>query len=98
MNYANPQEHVPEAKHNNRVIKEQGQATYHRLHFSCLPHIMIKILVIDSAKKLNFFPSKHRISKYYRPWMILHQHNLDYRKHCQYAFGTYVQANDEPDP
>jgi hypothetical protein len=51
MNYANPQVHVPEAKHNNQVIKEQGRATYHRLHCSCLPHIMIKILVIDSAKK-----------------------------------------------
>jgi hypothetical protein len=30
--------------------------------------------------------------------MILHQCNLDYGKHCQYAFGTYVQAHDEPDP
>jgi hypothetical protein len=30
--------------------------------------------------------------------MILHQRNLDYDKHCQYAFGTYVQAHDEPDP
>jgi hypothetical protein len=53
-----------------------------------LPCIMIKILEIDSAKKLNFIPSKHGISKYYSPWMILHQHNLDYGKHCQYAFGT----------
>jgi hypothetical protein len=67
MNYANPQEHVPEAERNNRVIKEQVRATYHRLPFSCLPRIMIKILVIDSAKKLNFFPSKHGISKYYSP-------------------------------
>jgi hypothetical protein len=59
---------------------------------------MIKILVIDSTKKLNFFPSKHGISKYYSPRMILHQRNLDYGKHCQYAFGTYVQAHNEPDP
>ena len=98
MNYANPQEHVPEAERNNRVIKERVRATYHRLPFSRLPRIMIKILVIDSAKKLNFFPSKHGISKYYSPRMILHQRNLDYSKHCQYAFGTYVQAHDEPDP
>ena len=28
--------------------------------------------------------------------MILHQQNLDYNKHCRYAFGTYVQAHDEP--
>jgi hypothetical protein len=78
MNYGNPQEHVPEAEHNNQVIKEQVWATYHHLPFSHLPCIMIKILVINSAKKLNFFPSKHGISKYYSPWMILHQRNLDY--------------------
>ena len=30
--------------------------------------------------------------------MILHQKNLDFDKHCQYSFGTYVQAHDEPDP
>jgi hypothetical protein len=29
MNFANPQEHVPEAKRNHRVIKEQIRATYH---------------------------------------------------------------------
>jgi len=28
--------------------------------------------------------------------MILHQRNLDYSKHCQYALGMYVQAHDEP--
>ncbi len=59
MNYANPQEHVPEAECNNQVIKERVRATYHCLPFSRLQCIMIKILVIDSAKKLNFFPSKH---------------------------------------
>ena len=28
--------------------------------------------------------------------MILHQENLDYNKYCRYAFGTYVQAHDQP--
>jgi hypothetical protein len=40
MNYANPQEHVHEAKHNNRAINEWVQAAYHRLPFSRLPRIM----------------------------------------------------------
>jgi hypothetical protein len=50
------------------------------------------------SKKLNFFPAKNGISQYYSPRIILHQQNLDYDKHCQYAFGTYVQAHNEPDP
>jgi hypothetical protein len=98
VNYASPQEHVPEAKRNNRVIKERIRATYHRLPYDHLPRIMVKVLVNDSAKKLNFFPAKNGISQYYSPRMILHQQNLDYDKHCRYAFGTYVQAHDEPNP
>jgi hypothetical protein len=98
LNYANPQEHVPEAERNNRVIKERVRATYHRLPFTHLPRLMVKILVSEAAKKLNFFPAQHGISPYYSPRMILHQKNLDYGKHCQYSFGTYVQAHDEPNP
>jgi hypothetical protein len=30
--------------------------------------------------------------------MILHQRNLDYEKHCKHAFGSYVQAQDDPKP
>ena len=59
---------------------------------------MTKMLVIESTKKLNFFPSKGGISEYYSPIMILHQKNLDYKKHCKYSFGSYVQAHDEPNP
>jgi hypothetical protein len=78
VNYASPQEHVPEAERNNRVIKERIHATYHRLPYDRLPRIMVKVLVNDSAKKLNFFPAKNGISQYYSTRMILHQRNLDY--------------------
>jgi hypothetical protein len=70
VNYASTQEHVPEAKRNNRVIKERIHATYHRLPYDRLPRIMVKVLVDDSAKKLNFFPAKNGISQYYSPRMI----------------------------
>ena len=59
---------------------------------------MIKILAMESTKKLNFFPPKGGVSKYYSPRMILHQENLDYTKHCAYPFGTYVQAHTENNP
>jgi hypothetical protein len=98
MNYANPQEHVPEAERNNRVIKERFRAAFHRLPFKNIPKIMVKILAMECAKKLNFFPPKGGISPYYSPRMILHQQSLDYSKHCYYPFGSYVQAHNEPDP
>ncbi len=96
FNYANAQEHVPAAERNNRVIKERVRATFHRLPYTHLPRTMIKVLVMDSAKKLNFFPAKNGVSPYYSPRMILHQKNIEYGKHCQFAFGTYVQAHNEP--
>jgi hypothetical protein len=96
MNYANPQEHVPEAERNNRVIKERVRASYHRLPYTHLPRLMIKMLVTESAKKLNFFPTKNGVSSYYSPRMILHQRSLDYNCHCHHALGTYVQAHEEP--
>ncbi|KAI2512474.1 Reverse transcriptase (RNA-dependent DNA polymerase) [Fragilaria crotonensis] len=88
MNFANAQEHVPEAERNNRVIKERVRATYHRLPYRQLTRTMVKMLVSESAKKLNFFPSKNGVSKFYSPRMMLHQRNLDYSRHCRYALGT----------
>ncbi len=97
MNCANPQEHVPKAERNNRTIKERIRATYHRIPFKCLPRLMVKVLVADSAQKQNFFPAKDGILEYYSPCMILYEHNIEYDKHCLYSFGTYVHTHDEPD-
>jgi hypothetical protein len=39
MNYANPQEHVPEAERNNCIIKEKERlrASYHQLPYNHFP-------------------------------------------------------------
>jgi hypothetical protein len=96
FNYSSPNEHVPDVERSIQVIKERIRATYHRLLFERLPRVMVKILVLESAKKLNFFPAKGGISPYYSPRMILHHKNMDYNKHCKHAFGTYVQAHEDP--
>jgi hypothetical protein len=53
MNYANPQEHVPEVGRSIRVIKERYRVAFHRLSFKRIPKIMIKILAMECTKKLN---------------------------------------------
>ena len=98
MNYANAQEHVPEAERNNRVIKERVRAVYHRLPFQAIPKIMIKMLAMECTNKLNFFPPKGGVSQYYSPRMILTGNVLDYNKHCSVPFGSYVQAHNENTP
>ena len=59
---------------------------------------MIKILAMESTNKLNFFPPKGGVSKYYSPRMILTGDTLDYNRHCSIPFGTYVQAHNENNP
>jgi hypothetical protein len=58
FNFASPNEHVPEVERSIRVIKERIRTTYNCLMFDKMPRTMIKILVMESAKKLNFFPAK----------------------------------------
>jgi hypothetical protein len=96
MNYTNAQEHVPKIECSIRVIKERFRATFHCLPFLKLPAVMVKILAMESTKKLNFFPPTNGMSPYYSPRMSNHQENLDYAKHCAIPFGTYVQAHTEP--
>ena len=96
VTYSAPQEHVPRAERNNRTIQERVRTGYHYLPFEHLPRILVKIMVSESARKLNYFPNKNGISKYYSPRMIIAQENLDYDRHCKYAYGDYVQAHEEP--
>jgi hypothetical protein len=59
MNCASAQEHVPRAERNNHVIQERVRAAHHRFLFTHLPHVLAKHLVMESTKKLNFFPNKN---------------------------------------
>jgi len=98
VNFANPDEHVPEAERNNRTIKERVRVNYHYLPYTRWTRIMVKAVVAEAAKKLTFFPAKDGISPYYSPRMLVHKKTLDYDKHCRYSFGMYVQAHDELTP
>ena len=72
MNFANPQEHVPEAKRNNQVIKERVRAHYHRLPYKQLTKKMTKVLVMDAAKKLNFSQQdKEYLSTIVQEWFCI---------------------------
>ena len=47
MNYSNPDDHVPEAERNNRVIKESFQIVYYRFPYKNIPRIMIHHLATN---------------------------------------------------
>ena len=59
---------------------------------------MNQIMVLNAVMQLNLIPVKGGVSKYFSPHTIMRHQALDWDKHCKYAFGTYVQANQNNDP
>ena len=98
MNYTSRGEHVPEAERNNRTIGERIRTAYHNLPYKTIPKIMLKYLSMVSTHQLNLFPAKGGVSAYLSPHVIITGRNLDFDKHCQVPFGSYVQVNQENDP
>ena len=98
MNYTVTDEHVPEAERNNRTIAECIRATYHNLPYKTMPKLMLRYLAMVCAHQLNLFPAKGGVSAYLSPHVLVGGQNLDFEKHCQIPFGSYVQANQENDP
>ena len=95
-NPANAQEHVPEAEHNNHVLKKCIHATYHRIPYKMPPSTIICYMVMEATAKLNYFPTAGDCSNYFSPREILHHVKLDYKKHCSVPLLSYVLTHDEP--
>ena len=95
-NLANAQEHVPEAKCNNFILMEHISATYHGIPYKMLPRTVICYMVMETAAKLNYFPTKGGCLNYFSPREILHHVTLDYKKHCSMPLLSYILAHDEP--
>ena len=95
-NLANAQEHVPEAEHNNCILKEHICTNYHGIPYKMLPQTVICHMVMETAAKLNYFPAKGGCANYFSPREILHHVKLDYKKHCPMPLLSYVLAHNEP--
>ena len=91
-NLANAQEHVPEAEHNNHVLKEHICTTYHGIQNKVLPRTHGN----GDCSKVKLLPAKCGCLKYFSPWEILHHVKLDYKKHCAVPLRSYVFAHDKP--
>jgi hypothetical protein len=96
-NIAAAQEHIPVVKRSIRVVNERRWATFHGNPFRSLPRILMKSVVQEYTRKLNFFPVRGGISDVYSPRTILHEVNLSFEQ-CRVPQLSYVLAHDEPNP
>ena len=82
LNYTSVNKYLLEAKNKNKVIQEQVRVRFHMLPFSVIPNVTTKYLVMEAARKLNYFPPHSGISQYYSPRMIMYKLSLNYAKEC----------------
>ena len=89
INYTNPQEHIPEAKHNKWLIIKWILETYHYSPNNKFPKLMSQVLVIKSAKKLNFFPANIAFhNTIVQEWFPIKK--ISHITNIVIVFGTYV--------
>jgi hypothetical protein len=91
-------EHVPEIERQIRLIKERGRGILNTLPYKKMPQLMLFELIYHVVLWLNAFPMKSGVSKTLSPREIVYRHKLDYKKHCQALFRSYVKAHKEPHP
>jgi hypothetical protein len=76
-----------------RTTKERTRCTYNSMPQQHYPHRLIIEMVFLSIFWLNAFPHRLGVSQTLSPRMIVTGLHIDYTKHCQVAFGQYVQTH-----
>ena len=97
LNTVSADEHVPEIERHIRTVKERVRCIYNTLPFKKMPARLIIEMVYTSVFWINSFPHADGVSKLLSPRAIVIGLQLDYNKHCQLEFGTYVQTHEEHD-
>ena len=87
-------EHVPEAERNIHMVKDTVRSVLASLPYKCLLNVMVKMLIVEAATRLNFFVNTNGI-EHYSPRQLLKESKVDYSKHCQIPIFSYVQAPHE---
>ena len=93
LNFANPNQHVPDIKCASRLLEERFRVHYYRMPFEVIPAAMVEHLTMSITDHITWFPAKGGVSQHYSPYTILSLKQIDFKKHLIYSFGDYVQAN-----
>jgi hypothetical protein len=97
LNMVSNDEHIPKIKQRICTVKERTRCIYNTFPFCQVPPRMIVEMVYSSNFWLNSFPPEDGVSITLSPRAIVVGMELDYSKHCQLEFGTYVQTHKDHD-
>jgi len=96
LNMVSRDEHVSDAERRIRTLKERCRCVFNTLPFTKIPAQMTVQLAYSCNFWLNVFPPEEGVSDL-NPRELITGQEIDYEKHCQLEYGTYVQTHDEHD-
>ena len=90
-------EHVGDIEWFIHTIKERMRAIYNTLPFQKVPARLIIEMAKASVFWLNSLPQKNGLHGELSPRTIVTGQKLDFKRHCRFQFGEYVQTHEEHD-
>ena len=97
LNETSQDEHVGDIERFICTIKERMQAIYNMLPFQKVPTRLIVEMAKASVFWLNGLPQKNGLHSELSPQTIVTGQKLDFKQHCHFQFGEYVQTHEEHD-
>ena len=88
-------EHVGDIERFIRTVKEWMRAIYNTLPFNKIPARLVVKMAKASLFWLNGLPPKDSFGNKLSPLTIVTGQKLDYKQHCCFQFGEYVQTHEE---
>ena len=97
LNDTSLDEHVGVMERFIRTIKERMRAIYNMLPFQKVPARLTIEMARASVFWLNNLPLKNGLYSELSPRTIVTGQKLDFKRHCRFQFGEYVQTHEEHD-
>ena len=95
LNETSWDEHVGDIERFIQTVKEWMWAIYNTLPFNKIPARLVVEMAKASVFWLNGLPPKNSFGNKLSPQTIITGKKLDFKQHCRFQFGEYVQTHEE---
>ena len=95
LNETSRDEHVGEIERFIRMIKERMRAIYNTLPFRKIPAWLVREMGKACVFWLNSLPPQSNFGNDLSPRTIVTGQRLDFKRHCRFQFGEYVQTHEQ---
>ena len=95
LNETSHDEHVGEIERFIRTIKERMRAIYNTLPFRKIPARVVAEMGKACVFWLNSLPPQSNFGNDLSPRTIVTGQRLDFKRHCRFQFGEYVQTHEQ---